>query len=562
MSSTEVALPPNVYSLLEERNQILADMTSMAEDMRQPNNSFLFGIFSDAVGAKVSRCTVSADTMFDVESATKHLDARMWRKALKITSALEFMPLSERREFQYQIIECKCPEFTEENVIPTLKMYLSNRHEMLANTVDGIFSGLSEVHITNAPEGFGRRMIMKYIRDHSLEGDAGHIHDLRRVIAMIMNFPIPSENSSYNIIHRIPRDGKWYEIDGRALKIRRYLKGTAHLQVHPDMAWQLNKILASKHPNAIPAKFRTKAKRKASDASRKKPQLINRPIPYEVIQILSNASAVRHTPYQSSRFSNEWVKPRTTNPNNICLSSSDTYGSQKTNNAFLLNEACNILRHIGGTPSSGGEYLFEFNYDPKPVVNEIILSGIIPDEHSHQYCPTGSEISEMAADLLEVEEGMSVLEPSAGTGDLIDALKAHLNDMSEVRCVEVSSIHSAVLKSKGYSVETADFISWSDRAFRAQTKFDRIIMNPPYCGRQWRDHLVEAMALLAPAGRLVAVLPSSSENAFERIEEAKGWHVEFHRQKPADFGFANNISTTIVVMTPPMDVADCPKMAA
>ena len=37
-------------------------------------------------------------------------------------------------------------------------------------------------------------------------------------------------------------------------------KGTAHFEIHPDMAWKLNCVLASMHPMAIPAEFRQKPK--------------------------------------------------------------------------------------------------------------------------------------------------------------------------------------------------------------------------------------------------------------------------------------------------------------
>ncbi|AQT06535.1 class I SAM-dependent methyltransferase [Acetobacter persici] len=546
--STSVALPPNLYALLAERNDYLARMEAMASEMTQPDNSYLFNLFSEGGFRKnQGRYAVNAEHFFDVQDAKLRLDSRMWKRAVDLTQAMEYMPLKDRRKWAEAIRECNTPEFTEEHVIPTLLDYIARRYEMIAQTVDGIFSGLSDVHVTNAPQGFGRRMILSGINSSSLEGSAGHIHDLRRVIAMISQRPAPPEESTRLTLSRIPKDGKWHDMDGRAIQIRRYLKGTAHLQIHPDMAWQLNKILATLHPSAIPAKFRTQSKTNTSAKPKKTPTLILRPIPFEVLQILGNLRDVRTTPFIAN-YGEGIVQPITTNPNSVEVDS--YYAKDKA----VTAEACSILERIGGTRVHKFRGVYEFNYPPKDVINEIVVSGVLPDEKSHQFCPTGKDIAEKAASLLDVQPGMTVLEPSAGTGNLVDALGDYLDDLSTVQCVEVSELHGKVLESKGLKTEVADFMSWAAKARNAQRTFDRVIMNPPFCNRQWRDHLVEAATLVAPGGRLVAILPSSVENGWERIKELSGWKVSFYRQEMADFGYAN-VYTTIITLDHPVAAA-------
>ncbi|GBQ85608.1 DNA restriction methylase [Acetobacter malorum DSM 14337] len=553
--STGVALPPNLYALLEERNNYLARMEAMASEMTESENSFLFSIFSEGgIKKNQGRYAVNAADFFDVPDAAKRLDARMWKRAVDLSQVMEYMPLAERRKWSSDIHECKTPEFTEEHVIPTLKDYIARRYEMIAQMVDGIFSGLSDEHLTNVPQGFGRRMILSGIQDHSLVGNAGHIHDLRRVIAMLSERPAPSEQSSFTTLSRIPRDGKWHDMDGRAIQIRRYLKGTAHLQIHPDMAWQLNKILATLHPSAIPAKFRTQSKSNTSAKTKKAPTLILRPIPFEVLQILANLRDVRTTPFIAN-YGERIIQPVTTNRNSVELE------SYYTKDSGVTAEACSILERIGGTRNQKSRTVYEFNYPPKDVINEIVISGVLPDEKSHQFCPTGKDIAEKAASLLDVHPGMTVLEPSAGTGNLVDALGGYLDDLSAVQCVEVSELHGKVLESKGLKAEVADFMSWASKARNAQRTFDRVIMNPPFCNRQWRDHLVEAATLVAPGGRLVAILPSSVENGWERIKELSGWKVSFYRQEMADFGYAN-VYTTIITLDHPVAAPMQTPMAA
>ena len=79
-------------------------------------------------------------------------------------------------------------------------------------------------------------------------------------------------------------------IDGGALRIRCYLKGTAHLEVHPDMAWRLNGVLASLYPAAIPAEFRQKPKKRLKEFA-----MMERPLPFAVIKVLAGIKKMRTT---------------------------------------------------------------------------------------------------------------------------------------------------------------------------------------------------------------------------------------------------------------------------
>src|SRR5690606_38714787 len=82
--------------------------------------------------------------------------------------------------------------------------------------------------------------------------------------------------------------GEWQEVDGGALKIRLYKKGTAHMEVHPYIAWRLNDVLATLYPQAIPPKFRTKPKRKPKEF-----RMIRRPLPFAVLEVLKELKEAR-----------------------------------------------------------------------------------------------------------------------------------------------------------------------------------------------------------------------------------------------------------------------------
>jgi hypothetical protein len=53
----------------------------------------------------------------------------------------------------------------------------------------------------------------------------------------------------------------------RWLRAKAFQKGTAHLEIHPDMAWRLNDILAFLYPMAIPAEHRQKPRTKAKTSA-------------------------------------------------------------------------------------------------------------------------------------------------------------------------------------------------------------------------------------------------------------------------------------------------------
>jgi hypothetical protein len=139
----------------------------------------------------------------------------------------------------------------------------------------------------NASQGMTiKRMILRnVVSSYGLSGtDQGHINDLRCIIAKFMGRDEPHWNATASVVAAARRQtGEWFDVDGGALRIRVYMKGTGHLEVHPDMAWRLNAVLASIYPAAIPSSFREPPKRKAKDV-----QPIQKPLPFAVIGLLAN----------------------------------------------------------------------------------------------------------------------------------------------------------------------------------------------------------------------------------------------------------------------------------
>lgn len=419
--------------------------------------------------ARDDRSMPSPDELFKLDGAVASLNADYWRRALDLTDIYDCMPQARRDEWDKQIREMQTPDFTEENIRATLGDLLAARPKFLAERVDGIFRGLSGNHVTNAPNAFGKRMILEYVfsdygSPHTTK--AGLISDLRAVIAKFMGREPPRWSFAYDMLRQCrERTGQWHEIDGGALRIRVYLKGTAHLEVHPDMAWRLNAILHTLYPYAIPPAARQRPPKRSKEF-----RMIGRPLPFAVLAVIQQGRIEGNAITWS--YFGEDARP-------------------------FADEAMRVLESVGGIR---GDRRVTFDYNPNEVIREIVLSGCLPDVKAHQYYPTPEVVARAAVGMARIGLGDIVLEPSAGTGHIADLLPKTFT-----HCVEIAPLHCKVLMGKGHAVHCADFLHWPPTG-----RFDRIVMNPPYSEGRWLAHVQHATGLLADGGRLVAVLPASA----------------------------------------------------
>ena len=328
---------------------------------------------------------------FKLEGAIASLNSTFWQKALNMTDVYEYMPNNRRTEWNEQIREMKTPDFEEETVRPTIMELLNSRQQFFAERVDGIFRALSGDHVTNRPEGFGKRMILARVfneygwTNHDM---SGFIQDLRQVIAKFMGRDEPRWRVTDDALQEARiRHGEWLVMDGGALRVRAYLKGTAHLEVHPEMAWRLNCILAHLYPMAIPPQFRQKPKKKLKDFT-----LMDKPLPFAVLAVLSGLKAEYHTPIRRNKWDDP-TPPLTTNPFNRRFDWRDE-------DKAIRGQAGKVLEMIGGVLIKAGPHkninIWEFDYDPSRVLGEIVASGCIPDYQSHQFYPTPESLAERA----------------------------------------------------------------------------------------------------------------------------------------------------------------------
>jgi hypothetical protein len=502
----------SLVGLFAEHSDDLEVLERTAEFMSTSGISRVLAHFVD--GNKVGDSRYGSDNavrnMFKLEGARASLDASYWQRALDLTDVHETMPQKRRDEWYEQIKNFTTPRFEPATVVSTLQGLLASRLQFFAEKVDGCFTALSGEHVTNRPEGFGKRMIYSGLYyDYSDARSLGYLFDLRSALAKIRGRSPPS----YNVVSsslRYAREhcrGEWVEMDGGACRIRCYKKGTAHVEVHPDLAWRLNQVLAFLHPRAIPPEHRERP-RKAT----KQRALFDHMIPSPVVAVLDQLTVDAGSKYSQVRY---------------------RFGEYEKVDKAVRREVAAVLHSLGATSS---ERTFNFDYNAGHVLNEVIASACVPDHRSYQYYPTPKIVAQFVIEQAQIGAKHLCLEPSAGQGHI-----AKLLPVERTTCVEVSALHCKVLRAKDYFAVEADFLKWAIEARHGQL-FDRVVMNPPFAEGQARAHVEAAATLVCEGGRLVAVLPASMACKIQLASYNVTWSPPFENE------FAGT-GVSVVVMT-------------
>lgn len=473
-------------ALLAERDYVVRELSLIASVIKdKPSVSYFLQAYT-ASNRDRGASSIDTSVIFNLESAVAALDAQCWARAMKLTDVLDLMPAAKRNEWNSNIYAHKVPAFEKDMVYDTVKDLLLGREKFFAEKVDGMFQALSRAHVTNCPEGFSKRMIISHLYDnlgYLSYQKVAYIHDLRAVVARIFGREAPEERTTSQVFRSIRQDGQWNYWDGGAMKIRCYKVGTAHFEVHPEVAWRLNKILAMLYPTAIPSKFRSKPAKAPKQFALREDLITG-----QVLAVLAGLRISR-TPEGHEVLRDEAGKPV------------PEWAIHLTSIQNWRSEIRDILVMIGGVESTKGRFVFAF--PPDEVINEVLRTGSVPDRQSHQFFPTPETLAQEAIDMADIGPDDTCLEPSAGTGAIARLLPAE-----RTTCVEISQLHATVLKSHGIpKVVRGDFLAW-----RPVETFTRVVMNPPFSEGRADAHVLHALELLAPGGKLVAILPPTSKS--------------------------------------------------
>lgn len=125
-------------------------------------------------------------------------------------------------------------------------------------------------------------------------------------------------------------------------------------------------------------------------------------------------------------------------------------------------------------------------------------------EQDREFYPTPAALAGRMAAMVEWHKIKTVLEPSAGKGDLLDAAKKAAERFRyrhelDIDCIEIDQNLRYILTGKGYRVVHDDFLTYA-----TNKRYDLILMNPPFSNGD--AHLLHAMDMLADGGQIVCLL--------------------------------------------------------
>jgi hypothetical protein len=174
-----------------------------------------------------------------------------------------------------------------------------------------------------------------------------------------------------------------------------------------------------------------------------------------------------------------------------------------------------------------------------------------------QLFPTPPELAKRMVSALgdAMDLGARLLEPSAGTGRLLQALPGVVPFPSDQRqtvlkvvAVEINHELASQLDRSGlaHTVVQGDFLTFDEAQLGGP--FDLVLMNPPYAKGQDIQHIKHAASLLRPGGRLVALCgdgPRQNEQLRPWVEECGGdWE-----QLPPDSFKSEGTGVRVVMLT-------------
>ena len=121
------------------------------------------------------------------------------------------------------------------------------------------------------------------------------------------------------------------------------------------------------------------------------------------------------------------------------------------------------------------------------------------DELKNFYPTPKNLIKKMVSKIVKIRE-ISILEPSAGRGDIIEYIQnnqkeifCYRTELKEIDCIEKNENLQRILTGKNFRLIADDFL-----IFDTYKSYDLIIMNPPF--ENGDKHLLKAISLFEKSG--------------------------------------------------------------
>jgi len=190
--------------------------------------------------------------------------------------------------------------------------------------------------------------------------------------------------------------------------------------------------------------------------------------------------------------------------------------------------------------------------EKKPAPNDDVFTALkeglkagVQVVSAPQLFPTPPELARRVVELADIQPGMRVLEPSAGTGNLLRALPVHCESVAvEINCKLANRLvaHDEPWPHLMTTWVGKDFLETNGDL----GTFDRIVMNPPFENGADIRHILHARGKLNPGGRLVAICANGPRQQEKLQPMAEEW-IDLPEGSFA--GQGTNVRTAICIIT-------------
>lgn len=166
----------------------------------------------------------------------------------------------------------------------------------------------------------------------------------------------------------------------------------------------------------------------------------------------------------------------------------------------LYMQVDKALEAMGGKWNRVGKcHIFDESVDVEDVFNQVIETGeAIAIFKEIQFFETPDDVIDIMLEHAQIEQGMLVLEPSAGKGAIAKRL---LDAGAAVDACEIHKPFCEILSQLDVVVREGDFLEYT-----SIPGYQRIVANPPFAKQQDLDHVSHMVNCLLDDGILVSVL--------------------------------------------------------
>jgi len=218
----------------------------------------------------------------------------------------------------------------------------------------------------------------------------------------------------------------------------------------------------------------------------------------------------------------------------------------------LYMDVAKSLTLIGGKWKGGKTMGFVFDEDPTDLLEEIATGEKRNLKKEFQFFATPDCIADQLVRMAEIEQGQTIIEPSAGSGSIIKAIHRVLPEVN-VGCYETMPTNKIILNKLDYCALLGDdFLETEARGVNEMA--DRIIANPPFSNNQDIDHIKRMYEYCKFGGRVVSISSTHWQTSGNKKEtQFRDWlsevNAQIHKLDAGTFKESGtNIATVIIVI--------------